>query len=72
MLILSMLQLRKLSPRNALEQVEKIGQCRQLSVVILGEISYKCAWLPFWQDLLKHRSVSKEMAMFVDGMAITK
>lgn len=50
----------------------KNGQCRQLSVVILGEISYKCAWLPFWQHLLKHRSVSEEMAMFVDGMAIAK
>lgn len=30
------------------------------------------AWLPFWQHLLKNRSVSKEITMFVDRMNITK
>lgn len=40
--------------------------------VYVGEILHRFAWLPFWQHLLKHRSVSKEIIMFVDEMDITK
>lgn len=67
-----MLQLRKLSPRNPLSRWEN-GQGRQLSVCLCGEkFLRKFAQLPFCQHLLKHRSVSKEIIMFVDRMTITK
>lgn len=70
---LSVLQLRKVSPRNPPSRWGN-GQCRQLSVsyVYVGGILHRFSRLPFWQRLLKHRPVSKEIIMFVDEMNITK